>query len=279
MIRNGIRSGALLVCLLLSPHAASSLERSIELGKEQLWNDMQTLDGVTRVDGRWGFKDLALSYGEYVPDASTELLLHFDTDAPPEPANTYRFIDAGPRIQTRVFATGGGSAMFNGDKQGVRLEAPPGALFAPGAVWGDVTIEFWLYPATLSNGENVLSWTGAAKTEASGQPRLTAQTMRCFIRDRMLVWDFQNLFTLPSGQRMPVTACRHAQTDSPYVAPPSAEVQRDRRAVGIRDRRGTGGDCPCHRYGERDGIRRRAAAGARGSGPPCARRRAHRLSG
>ncbi len=205
MIRNGIRSGALLVCLLLSPHAASSLERSIELGKEQLWNDMQTLDGVTRVDGRWGFKDLALSYGEYVPDASTELLLHFDTDAPPEPANTYRFIDAGPRIQTRVFATGGGSAMFNGDKQGVRLEAPPGALFAPGAVWGDVTIEFWLYPATLSNGENVLSWTGAAKTEASGQPRLTAQTMRCFIRDRMLVWDFQNIFTLPSGQRMPVT--------------------------------------------------------------------------
>jgi hypothetical protein len=205
MIRNGIRSGALLVCFLLVAATARSLEKSIELGKKYLWSDMQSLDGVTRVDGRWGFKDLALSYGEYVPDSSTELLLHFDNDAGPEPEGTYRFIDSVPRIENKVFALGGGSALFNGERSGVSLEAPPGALFAPGAVWGDVSIEFWLYPATLSDGETVLSWTGTAKAGEPAKNQLAAQSLRCFVKDRKLVWDFQNFFALPAGSWFPVT--------------------------------------------------------------------------
>ena len=193
------------MCFLLVAAAARSLEKSIELGKDHLWSDMQSLDGVTRVDGRWGFKDLALSYGEYVPDSSTELLLHFDNDAVPEPEGTYRFIDSVPRIENKVFALGGGSALFNGERSGVSLEAPPGALFAPGAVWGDVSIEFWLYPATLSDGETVLSWTGTAKTGELAKNPLAAQSLRCFVKDRKLVWDFQNFFALPAGSWFPVT--------------------------------------------------------------------------
>ncbi|MGO9409317.1 MAG: hypothetical protein ACLQCB_01050 [Spirochaetia bacterium] len=205
MIRNGIRSGALLVCFLLAAASAKCLEKSIELGKEHLWGDMQSLDGVTRVDGKWGFKDLALSYGEYAPDGSTELLLHFDNESPPEPEGAYRFIDSAPRIENKVFALGGGSALFNGERSGVSLEAPPGALFAPGAVWGDVSIEFWLYPATLSDGETVLSWTGAARAGEPGSSQLAAQSMRCYIKERKLVWDFQDFFALPTGSWLPVT--------------------------------------------------------------------------
>lgn len=207
MIRKGIRSGALLVCLpllLVVARPGMSLERTIELGKEHLWSGMQSLDGVTRVDGRWGFKDLALSYGEYAPDSSTELLLHLDNGSAPLPDGAYRFITT-PRIEGKVFALGGGSAVFNGETAGVSLEAPPGALFAPGAVWGDVSIEFWLYPATLSDGETVLSWAGTASTGGPDHPELTAQAMRCSIEGRKLVWDFRNFFALPGGQRLPVT--------------------------------------------------------------------------
>ena len=210
MVRNGIRSGAPVVCLFLlalivvaSP--ASCLERSLELGKDRLWSDMQSLDGVMRVDGRWGFKDLALAYGEYVADSATELLLHFDGQTGPEPAGAYRFLGDGPRIQDKIFVLGGGSAMFNGDRKGFSLESPPGALFAPGAIWGDVSIEFWLYPATLSDGETVLSWTGSMKAGDAAQSQLAAQSMRCMVRDRKLAWDFRNFFILPSGQGLPVT--------------------------------------------------------------------------
>ncbi len=205
MIRNGIRSGTFLVCFLLCAGAAPGLERTVELGKDKLWSDMQSLDGVIRVDGRWGFKDLALSYGEYSADPETELLLHFDGKSEPEPAGAYRFIGGGPRIESGIFALGGGSALFEGDRAGVRLEAPPGSLFSPGAVWGDVSIEFWLYPATLSDGETILSWTGAAKVGDPRRPQLSGQTLRCVVKDRKLLWDFQDFFALPAGRPLPVT--------------------------------------------------------------------------
>ena len=192
------------MCLLLVAHPAQCREKSIEFGKEHLWSDIQTLDGVTRVDGRWGFKDLALSYGEYVADDSTELLLHFDGDATTESPEPYQYVTQGPRIQTKVFALGGGSAMFTGEGSSVSLEAQHGALFARGAVWGDVSIEFWLYPATFSDGETILSWTGTAQEGESDHPQLTPQEMRCFIKERRLVWDFQNFFTLPTGEGLPV---------------------------------------------------------------------------
>ena len=202
--RAPILTTALLLCLLAFSRPVSSLDRTIELGREKLWAGLQSLDGVTRVDGRWGFKDLVLAFGEYSYDSATELLLHFDGDAAMD-TGAYRFVDAAPRVQSRVYALGGGSAMFNGDSSGVGLEAPPGGLFAKGAVWGDVTIEFWLYPATLSDGEMVLSWTGASKAGQLSAARLEAQSLRCFFRDRRVVWDFRNLFMLPSGERLPVT--------------------------------------------------------------------------
>ncbi|HVP20179.1 MAG TPA: LamG-like jellyroll fold domain-containing protein, partial [Spirochaetia bacterium] len=107
--------------------------------------------------------------------------------------------------QRKVFALGGGSAMFSGDSKGVRLESPQGALFAPGAVWGDVSIEFWLYPATLSDGETVLSWTGSVKAGDPAHPRLAAQNLRCLVKDRKITWDFQNFFVLPTGEGLPIT--------------------------------------------------------------------------
>ena len=103
---------------------------------------------------------------------------------------------------------GASSAAFTGAKRGLSLQpVHADSLFSVGAVWGDFTIEFWLYPATLSDGESIVSWTGSAR-DPSG---LVGQTLRAFLRDRKLVWDFQNLFTLPARaeatapERLPVT--------------------------------------------------------------------------
>jgi len=205
MIRNGIRSGALVLCLCAFVTNAHALEKFIELGKAGLWSSVQSLDGVTRVDGRWGFKDLALSSGEYAPDGTTELLLHFDTGSTGDAAGAYSVVGSAPRVSTSVVALGDGSALFEGAPGGLSLEAPPSSLFSAGAVWGDVTIEFWLYPARLANGETILSWMGSSKRGAGRGAGLSGQSIRCLVRDRRLVWDFQGVFTLPTGERLPVT--------------------------------------------------------------------------
>jgi len=204
MARKQSFSGALALCLLFVASSLPSLEKTIELGKESLWTGMQTMDGVTAAPGRWGFHDLILTSGEYLPDSATELLLHFNPGAAgADAAGGYSLNGTAPLISDSIVAMGGGSAAFTGGKQGVGVLAPPDGLFAAGAVWGDFAIEFWLYPATLANGETIVSWTGS-------EAKLESQGIRCFIRDRKLVWDFQNLFTLPrdgsgTGARLPVT--------------------------------------------------------------------------
>jgi len=207
MARKPHSSGALLLCLLLSAAPLSGLEKTIELGKDALWTDMMSLDGVTQVPGKWGFHDLALSGGAYGVDGATELLLHFDGRAASDATGSYSFQGDSPALSAFQPAIGAASAAFAGARQGAALRAAGGSMFSPGAVWGDFTMEFWLYPANLADAEEVLSWTGTdrAAAGASGAPGgLLDQSMRCFIRDRRLVWDFTNVFQLPATGRIPV---------------------------------------------------------------------------
>lgn len=204
MVRKQPRSGTVFLCLLLLTGSLSALEKTIELGKGSLWSDMQTMEGVATVSGRWGFQDIALTSGEYAPDSVTELLLHFDSVGTADATGRYAVDGSAPLITDAVSALGGGSAAFTGDTRGLSFQAPRDAMFSPGDVWGDFTIEFWLYPATLSNGESIVAWTAVSRESAGQTGKLLSQSFQCVIRDRKLVWDFQNLFTLPTGERLPV---------------------------------------------------------------------------
>jgi hypothetical protein len=206
MVRKGIVSGALALCLLLPAAYLPAMEKTVELGKEALWADLQTVDGVTRVSGRWGFQDLALAAGEYAPDKWTELLLHFDAASEGDAAGAWSFTGPPPDISPALPALGSGSARFSGARAGTSLGWTEGSLFSPGSAWGDFTIEFWLYPATLADGETVFVWSGATRDGKEG--KLVTQSARCSIKDRRLLWEFDGIFALPAalgGARLPMT--------------------------------------------------------------------------
>jgi len=204
MVLNRVRTISLLAGLLCAV-SSHGLEQSLELGRGDLWREMVDLDGVVSVPGRWGFQDLTLAQGAYQPDGNTELLLHFDRASEGDAAGAWRFTGSGaasgPLIVEAAAATGTGGAAFQSQGDGVSLMGPAGSLFSPGSVWGDFTIEFWLHPATLANGETVLSWEGGIR-EGGG---VAAQALRAFIRDRRLVWEARDLFTLPGGRKLPFT--------------------------------------------------------------------------
>jgi len=189
---------------MLAPSLAA-LEKSIELGKDKLWGGMTSLEGVTKVPGRWGFQDLALASGEYAPDSATDLLLHFDAAASRDATGGWQIGSPGLLLSTSTAVMGEASAAFTGSRQGVSLLPPADGLFAAGAVWEDFTIEFWFYPAALSDGESILSWSAARRPGTGQDARLSAQGFRCFLHDRKLIWEFQNFFALPTGERLPVT--------------------------------------------------------------------------
>lgn len=173
----------------------------MELGKDSRWKDIGEFDGVAQAPGRWGFRDLVLSPAEYADDGATEMLFHFNAPGEGDATGAYRWTGAGPRISDALSALGAGSAAFDGTGTAQALRIPPNGMFAAGAAWADFSVEFWLSPSTLSDGETVLSWEAPAE-EARG---LSVQGLSCLISDRRLVWDFRGLFTRPDGSRTSVS--------------------------------------------------------------------------
>ncbi|MCL1818947.1 MAG: hypothetical protein FWG35_08435, partial [Spirochaetaceae bacterium] len=88
---------------------------------------------------------------------------------------------------------------------GARLlvETKGGALCPQGTMSEDFTIQFWMYPATLGEGEIIFHWENTSADLSGGDPRLARapaggspvyQEISCRISGRVLIWTFTNFF-------------------------------------------------------------------------------------
>jgi hypothetical protein len=193
----GLAILALLCCL--EPLAAA--DRQIVVGREDRWEEFPRVENLVLTKGRWGTLDLGLRDNRYAVTAQTDLLLHFD--APPVRDETGRYAVEGqdPLLSDRFFVLGGGSAAFTNNRGPLRLIPGPDSLFAPSTWVGDFSIEFWLQPALLDDGEEVFAWRGARWRGAQSVP----QEIRCTVLGRRLIWSFENLFMAVTAEPTRVT--------------------------------------------------------------------------
>jgi hypothetical protein len=182
----------LLALFLLLSLSLPAIEREISLGREEQpsWKDLIFLDGLTKKLGKWNTQDLVLEEGEYGVGGATELLIHFNTIPFAEQTGRYTVVQSSPLLSEKVMVLGSGSAAFQTDLNDLRLI--PGSSAEP---WRSFSIEFWLYPVTLSNGETILSWFGTLETEG----RIESQSISCRVANRILVWEFSNFFSASGG--------------------------------------------------------------------------------
>ena len=196
MYRRIVKKITLCTCvfLLLCAGALAALDREIVLGREDHWRDVSLTRNLVLQTGRWGGDDLVLKEAEYSADAQTDLLIHFDSVPFEDRSGRYRVEDE-DMLLSRVAALGTASGGFNGASRGLHLLPLPEALFGQGTWLEDFSIEFWMYPALLSDGEQLLLWQGARWNGDVVIP----QELRCGVRDRRLVWAFENFFVGPAG--------------------------------------------------------------------------------
>ena len=178
----------LLTGLLAAP--LFSQENRIAMGAEDNWIDLSSADRVTLVDGKRGNLDIVLRDGEYIPDQYTDLLLHFNSN---QITGHYTMIESDLEITGKMTRLGSGAGVFRDSGGGFLLKPKTGAIFSPGVSWGDFTIEFWLYPATLDEGSDILEWNGS---RFAGE-KLINQKVSCAIADGAIVWRFENVFVPP----------------------------------------------------------------------------------
>jgi len=153
-----------------------------------------TSSGYLAADGVWG------NYSALKED-SLDMYISFDERTPgliKDSANRYR-LSIPPEIETvdRALArAGNGAALFG--HGGLNALSDPiviypqsrNALFAPGSRIKDFTVEFWLYPLNMENGEQIFSWISTISDSAD-----RIQRINCFSAKNRITWSFVNFFT------------------------------------------------------------------------------------
>ncbi len=165
--------------------------RTMTLGEEDGWRDLRRMNRVVLNVGKQGYYDIKLADGAYEPSIETDLLLHFDRTPVVDAVSSYRTIASTVEANGNGARLGTGGGVFRGAEDLVVLEPSPGDAFSAGRVWSELSMEFWLYPVVLDDEAKVIEWRGSA---IRGEEPIV-KSFRVSIRNRSLVFSFDNLFT------------------------------------------------------------------------------------
>ena len=198
-------------------------EKIITIGSDFSWNLVEKRQGIIeapriRPDPVLVLAGLANSAASMnvSDDNSLDLYLSFDESRPGNFSDSRGRYDC--FVSAELAATGApwsrlgaGAAMFTGGealglldsgmpspgKAGdgpIVLKPGKSALFAAGNYVRDFSIEFWLYPMSVENGEQILSWTSSKPNGRSGP---AYQRIQCIIQRNRIHWTFGDFFFSP----------------------------------------------------------------------------------
>lgn len=176
-----------------------------EFGKtERIWPDMDTpLNGVQYIHGKDGSLDITLAENEYEikTQSAAELLLHFNkydkrlkatgNAANSDEVDKYSLKRKKFTYDKNNKIFGPSSARFDLPSSTIEFRPKKGSLFTESRYTGDFTIEFWIKPSILGDGEVILKRFGPVVengevTKYSG--------VLCQIKNKRLSWEFHNVF-------------------------------------------------------------------------------------
>jgi hypothetical protein len=193
-------------------------EKTIRLGGNSIWEMANYKAGITEVNLVRPTPVLVLSSVPVPSSApSLDLAISFDEGRPAlfrDSTGHYR-VAVSPFlavVDEHYARTGSGAALFPEDvpADGKRTEtaesgAPlvikvqkSAALFAPNNRIYDFSIEFWVHPLNMENGEQILQWISASPIKKAGS-NYASQRVMCVSSKNRLQWSFINFFASPDG--------------------------------------------------------------------------------
>jgi hypothetical protein len=200
----GVKANNLLliiVCFLFFAGVLSAGETRLEFGREDGFRGV-TMGGLDIVRGADGSADLVLRDRQRAGGGIPDLYLSFDEDPIRDGAGKFSVQNRNHEAQVsgNHKMRGRGAGVF---QYGARLVLTPegNTLFSRGTMSEDFSISFWMYPATLSEGEVVFRWENTSGE--GGGPEY--QEVSCIISARALRWTFENFFYVPGGEEKNLT--------------------------------------------------------------------------
>jgi hypothetical protein len=129
--------------------------------------------------------DMSVSFDERMPSAYKDSIGNYLVSVSDEVGS----------VNNQYARAGTGAALLNGHGL-INIEpANMNALFYPGKRIRDFTIEFWLYPLNMENGEQILTWVSARPLNGD----YAVQRINCSASRNRVQWSFVNFFASTTG--------------------------------------------------------------------------------
>jgi len=170
------------------------------LGADDGWESTTVFERLVHVGGRYGSVDLQIMPFRHEIDLDTELLLPFDSLPLIDIAGRFAVSAAAPELSVTTSRAGTAGLLVNDSSDAVTVTPINSELFEAGVEWGSFTLEFWLYPVTLTQGERIVEWGG----REDGALDFREQKLLVEIHDRRLRFSFVNFFVPPDGSEYAV---------------------------------------------------------------------------
>ena len=191
-------------------------EKTMRLKADSLWQMANYRAGITEANLVRPASVLVLSSAAgSAPVSSLDLALSFDEGQPAlfrDSAGHYQVIVSpivnavdehysrmgfGAALFPDNMASGGNAEAVKGSPLVVKAQNTA-ALFAPNNRIYDFSLEFWMHPLNLENGEQILQWISSSPIKKAGSNNAT-QRILCVSSKNRLQWSFTNFFTSPDG--------------------------------------------------------------------------------
>jgi hypothetical protein len=187
------------------PHAVLALSSAMQAGRPGTTGGSGKTGGGAAAAGiiENTADDILALYTAYrnfpVQESALDLDVSFDEGRPDRFSDNQgnyriRVSGAAQSANERLARYGRGAALFTGEDRyyGAPITIQPtlSSLFAPGRSIRDFSLEFWLYPGNMENGEQIIAWTAAEN-----------QRILCEASKNRIRWTFQELFAPPEKLR------------------------------------------------------------------------------
>jgi hypothetical protein len=171
-------------------------ESVLEFGRDDEFRSV-IIKGLDITRGADGSADLVLRDRQQAGGGIPDLYLSFDEEPIRDGSGNFSIQNrnSGVMVSGNHKKRGRGAGAFQYGGRLLLTSEGAGTIFSRGTVSEDFSINFWMYPATLSEGEVIFRWENTAGE--SGVPEY--QEMSCVISGRALRWSFANFFQSPDG--------------------------------------------------------------------------------
>lgn len=181
----------LCLCLVTAQNFFAE-SKTFTLGGKDRWPEFESSDGIAIGMGRFGYECVELATNAQKVSVETDLLLDFEkyeNGKFSDLSGNYS-VESNSLLSSSKSIMGKRAALSRGNGKGISLYGKAGSLFGTKNHSGSFSIEFWICPATLENGEVVFEWNSSRILD----DYILFQKIECAFINNRAVWMFMNVF-------------------------------------------------------------------------------------